>query len=88
MLSTQERSVLSLALRLKVKFQSLDLIRAVLSVFKKLQQVGKSLYAELIRGTKLAWMFSEAAVSWGYASAKNWRNDRQFILFLGRYYSP
>jgi hypothetical protein len=79
--------MLTLALKLKVKFQSLDLLRAVLSVFKKLQQAGKSMYAELVRGMKLAWMFSEAAVSWGNASAKDWRNDRQFIAFLGRFSS-
>ena len=86
-LSRQERSLLSLALRLKVKFQSLDLVRAVVSVFKKLQQVGNSLYGELIRGTRLAWVFADAAVSWGHPAARVWRNDLRFISFLGRFFS-
>ena len=87
MLSRQERSLLSLALRLKVKFQSLDLVRAVVSVFKKLQEVGSSLYGELVRGTRLAWIFAEAAVSWGHPAARTWRNDLRFIAFLGRFFS-
>jgi len=86
-LSRQERSLLSLALRLKVKFQSLDLVRAVVSVFKKLQGVGNSLYGELMRGTRMAWIFADAAVSWGHPAARAWRNDLHFVAFLGRFFS-
>lgn len=83
-ISHRERSLISLALSLKVKFESLDLLRAVVSVFRKLREGGKSTYSHLLRGTKLAWMFSDAAVSWGNIAARSWRHDMQFIAFLGR----
>ena len=66
-----------------VKFESLDLLRALASILKKLEQHGETLYAWLQRGTKIAWAFSEYAVSCGNQSAKLWRNDRAYAFYLG-----
>jgi hypothetical protein len=82
-LSNQERAICSLAMHLKVKFEGLQLLRALVSILKKLQQYGQTLHARLFRGTQLAWAFSEAAVRWGNSAAKAWRNDLSYIEFLG-----
>ncbi len=79
-----ERGILSLALRLEVKFSSMDLLRAITSVLKKLEEYGDTLYSILQRGVKLAWAFSEFAVASGNASAREWRWDRAYAEYLGR----
>jgi hypothetical protein len=84
-LNVQERSIINLALSLKVSFKSLELMRAIVSVMKRLQQVGSESFSQLLRGSKLAWAFSEAAVGWGNPAAKSWRSDVKYIDFLGRF---
>ena len=84
-LSSMERGILSLALRLKVKFESAQLAKALVSVLSRLADLGDAVYSQLLAGTKLAWSFSDAAVSWGNESARLWKNDRSFALFLGRF---
>ena len=86
-LNVQERTILNLALSLKVSFKSLGLVRAVVSVMKRLREVSDKSFAYMLRGSELAYSFSEAAVSWGYAAAEKWRSDKSYILFLGRLYS-
>ena len=83
-LDRKERGILSLAIRLEVKFSSIELLRAITSVLKKLEECGDTLYSRIQRGIKLAWAFSEAAVTWGNASAKEWRHDRAYADYLGR----
>jgi len=82
-LDRSERGILSLAIQLEVKFSSMDLLRAITSVLKKLEEFGDTLYTRIQRGIRLAWAFSDAAVSWGNASAKEWRHDRAYADYLG-----
>lgn len=82
-----ERSILSLAVRLDLKFSSLDLFRALASILKKLEQHGETLYAMLQRGARLAWAFSEFAVASGNKSARSWRNDRHYAMYLGQVFT-
>jgi len=82
-LDRKEKSILYLSVRLKLKFESLDLLRSLASILKKLEERGESMYACLQRGTMIAWRFSEFAVSCGNLSAKGWRNDRAYAVFLG-----
>jgi len=83
-LEVQERSIIDLALSLKVSFKSSELLRALVSIFGRLRQMGSRSFTELLaRGSRLAWSFSEAAVSWGNAAAKRWRSDASYIAFLG-----
>jgi len=86
-LNRTERSILYLATRLELKFSSLDLLRALTSILKKLEQHGETLYAWLQRGIKLAWAFSEFAVASGNKSARSWRNDRSYAVYLGQVFS-
>lgn len=83
-LDRMERSILHLAARLDLKFTSLELFRALASILKKLEQHGETLYAWLQNGIKLAWAFSEFAVSSGNKSARSWRNERSYALYLGQ----
>jgi hypothetical protein len=83
-LDRREKSIVYLSLKLNVRFESLELLRALASILKKLQQQGETVYAWLRRGTELAWAFSEYAVSCGNETARAWRNDRGYALYLGR----
>jgi len=80
-----ERGILSLSLRLKVTFESSQLAKALVSVLKRLAELGDAVYSQLIAGTRLACAFSDAAVSWGNQGARLWRHDRSYALFLGRF---
>jgi hypothetical protein len=86
-LDRKEKSIIYLSLKLNVKFESLELLRSLASILKKLEQCGETLYAWLRRGTELAWAISEFAVSCGNKSAATWRNDRGFALYLGRFFA-
>ena len=83
-LDRAEKSILYLSIRLQLKFRSLDLLRSLASILKKLEEHGETLYAWIQRGTRLAWTFSVFAVSCGNEAAKAWRNDRSYALYLGR----
>ena len=79
------RGVYSLAIRLDVRLESAVLFRALVSVLKKLKEMGDRAYAVLMEGMRLAWTFSEAAVSWGNASAKGWRSDASYASLPGMF---
>ena len=83
-LGSVERGVYSLAVRLDVKLESAVLLRALVGVLKKLKEMGDRAYAVVMDGMRLAWAFSEAAVSWGNEAAKAWRSDARCASFLGR----
>ena len=78
----RERGLYSLALRLDVKLQSHELLKALVSVLKSLRETCDRGYMALMRAMKVAWAFSEFAVKAGNAGAKEWRNDRLYIEFL------
>jgi len=82
-LDRKEKSILYLSVRLQLKFESLDLLRSLASILKKLEERGESLYACIQRGMRIAWRFSEFAVSCGNLAAREWRNDRSYAIFLG-----
>jgi hypothetical protein len=82
-LDRKEKSILYLSVRLQLKFESLDLLRSLASILKKLEERGDSLHACIQRGTRIAWRFSEFAVTCGNLAAKAWRNDRAYAIFLG-----
>ena len=84
-LGSVERGVYSLAMRLDVKLESAMLLRALVCALKKLKEMGDMAYAAVMEGMRLAWAFSEAAVSWGNESAKAWRSDASYASFLGKF---
>ena len=84
-LGSVERGVYSLAVRLDVKLESAMLLRALVGVLKKLKEMGDRAYASLMEGMRLAWAFSDAAVSWGNEAAMEWRSDANYASFLGKF---
>lgn len=82
-LSKEQRSLLSLSLSLKVKFESISLLRALVSVIKRLGELGLGIYNSIVKGMHVAWVFSLAAEKWGNSQAKHWRNDRNYVYYLG-----
>jgi hypothetical protein len=82
-LDRSEKGILSLAIRLDVRFSSIDLLRAITTVLKKLEEHGDTLHSRMQRGMKLAWAISEFAVAAGNESARSWRWDRAFADYLG-----
>ena len=87
-LSRQERILYSLAMRIDVKFRSYELLKALVSVLKNLRDACDRGYGALMKGMGLAWAFSEAAVSWGNESAREWKRDQHYIRFLARVLGP
>jgi hypothetical protein len=71
-----------LAMRLDVKLQSHDLLKALVSVLRNLRERFDQGFGALMRATRIAWAFSEAAVRAGNEAAKGWRSDLGYIRFL------
>ncbi len=86
-LTRLERGLFSLALRINAKFESLSLIRAILSVLQKLREVSHPFHEHLVRGMEIARAFSEAALAWGNPLAVHWKDDKAYALYLGRFLS-
>lgn len=64
-LRKQERGMFELALRLKVKLQSPDLLKALVSVLRALREGFDAGYRALMKAMEIAWAFSDAAVKGG-----------------------
>lgn len=78
-----ERSLMHLAIKLRVKFASEELLRAISSVVKKLGHLLGAFQSALGKGARLAWLFSETACLWGNAEAYSWRYDSKYVEYLG-----
>ena len=81
-LSRAQRGLYSLAMRLDIKLESFELLRALVSVLKCLRETCTQSGVAFVRAMRLAWAMSDAAVVWGNAKAREWRNDRNYIRFL------
>ena len=81
-LPRRERGLFELAMRLKVKLQSFDLLRALVSVLKDLKETCDRGGMAFVKAARLVRAISEAAASWGNAQAREWRNDLNYIRFL------
>jgi len=81
-LRRQERGMFELAMRLDVKLQSHDLLKALVSVLRNLRERFDKGFSLLMRATRMAWAFSEACVRAGNTSARGWRNDQNYVRYL------
>ena len=81
-LRRRERGMYELAMKLEVKLQSHDLLRALVSVLKSLRETCDRAGAAFVRAMREAWTISEAAVGWGNQAAREWRNNLEYIRFL------
>jgi hypothetical protein len=83
-ISHSERSIMQLAIKLKVKFTGNELLKAISSIVKKLASLLNTAESTLGRGARLAWVFSEKACEWGHNEALSWRYDCTYIEYLGK----
>jgi hypothetical protein len=81
-LPRRERGMYELAMKLKVKLLSHDLLKALVSVLKSLREISDKGFALFMRATKIAWGFSDLAFKAGNEDARNWRSNLDFIGFL------
>ena len=81
-LPRQQRGMFELAMRLEVKLQSHDLLKALVAVLRSLRERCDGRFSALMKATRIAWAFSEAAVRTGNEAAKGWRSDLSYIRFL------
>ena len=81
-LRRSQRGMYELALRLNVKLQSPELLKALVSVLRSLRERFDGGYRALMKATHIAWVFSEAAVKAGNEHAREWRHDWNYIRFL------
>jgi hypothetical protein len=86
-LDREKRSFYALAIRLNIKFQSLSLIRALVKILKRLKELGNEEHAFFARGIPIAWLYSSFAERCGNPFAHEWRNNRTYIIYLGRFYT-
>ena len=86
-LEKRERSMFSLALRLKATFKGYELLKAMVATLKKLMAASDRAYSRLAKGLQMAWAFSTFAVEWGSPHAKAWRNDIEYAKYLGSHMS-
>jgi len=63
------------------KVRSLQLIKTLVKTIKKLRDLISEARIPIKAGIRKAWRLSSLASSWGHPSAKNWRNDKAFILY-------
>ena len=77
-----QRNLYSLAMRLDVKLQSPELMKALVSVLRSLRERFDGNYRALMKAVDVAWAFSAAAVRCGNAGALNWRHNWNYIRFL------
>lgn len=71
-----------LAMRLEVKLQSHDLLKALVMVLRSLREIADRGFGLLAKATEIAWVFSESAYMAGNKEAKEWRHDQNYIRYL------
>jgi len=84
-LSQVERAIVDLTVRCVEKVRSPILANAITKILGKISKtLGKS-FLEKAReiGRDLAQRLSKVAEKWGNKKALNWRDDKEFIKFLG-----
>ena len=88
-LSTVERNIIDLTIRVVDKVRSRTLTRILSDVLKKLLPSLESRISRLIReiGLPLAYKLSSIAESWGNRNAKLWMYDLKFAVFLAVKYT-
>ena len=77
-----QRSLYGLAMRLDVKLQSPELMKALVSVLRSLRERFDGSYRALMKAVDVAWAFSAVAVKGGNEGAREWRHDWNYIRFL------
>lgn len=84
-LSTIERGILDLVIKLSVKPTSRTLKDTIAAIVEKARSWLKPTIHEraMVEGMKLAHANITIALKWGLEGARTWRNDNNYVLLLG-----
>ena len=83
-----EQGILTLAVNLQIKFQSINLLRAITKIIKQIIQQTYFQYQNYIRGIKTANVMAQYATALGYLQAAEWVRDRNYITWWGIFLNP
>ncbi len=83
-----DRGILVLSSRLEIKFRSLNLLRSIAVIARKIAEISSFTYRNYVLGMKTAYRMAEFAVQNGYDSAADWVKEKQFIVWWGIFVSP
>ncbi|MCS7367719.1 MAG: hypothetical protein NDF52_07565 [archaeon YNP-WB-062] len=65
------------------RIRSMTLMKAIIRTIKMLREIVSGEYRLIQIGIQEAWRLSELASSWGHKTAKEWRNNRSYIILQG-----
>jgi hypothetical protein len=65
------------------RIRSMTLMKAIIRTIKMLREIVSGEYRLIQIGIREAWRLSELASSWGHKTAKEWRNNRSYIILQG-----
>ena len=83
-----EKGILTLAVNLQIKFQSINLLRAITKIIKQIIQQTYFQYQNYVRGIKTANVMVQYATALGYLQAAEWVRDRNYITWWGIFLNP
>jgi len=62
------------------RIRSMTLMKAIIRTIRVLRQIVSKEYRLIQIGVQEAWRLSELASSWGHKTAREWRNNRNYII--------
>jgi len=62
------------------RIRSMTLMKAIIRTIRVLRQIVSKEYRLIQIGVQEAWRLSELASSWGHKTAREWRNNRSYII--------
>jgi len=62
------------------RIKSMTLMKAIIRTIRVLRQIVSKEYRLIQIGVQEAWRLSELASSWGHKTAREWRNNRSYII--------
>ena len=62
------------------RVRSILLMKAIIKAIKELKQIVSQEYRLVEVGIREAWRLSELASSWGHKTAREWRNNKAYII--------
>jgi hypothetical protein len=65
------------------RIKSIVLMETIIKTIKTLKQIVSREYRLIQIGIGEAWKLSELASSWGHKTAREWRNNRSYVILQG-----
>ena len=62
------------------RIKSMTLMKAIIRTIRVLRQIVSREYRLIQIGVQEAWRLSELASSWGHKTAREWRNNKSYII--------